>query len=307
MTLPFTLQQLRILKAIASEKNFTRAANILYISQPTISKQLKILESRLGVSLVNRQNKSFSLTEAGEIFLQYSERILTLCEESCRSLNDFKSGDRGRLKIGASQTVGTYLMPRIVSLFAQNYPQIKFKIHVDSTHKIVKNILDDKIDIGIIGGFIPKRLTERLKIEEFVEDNLKLIVPRFHPVALNRKKYIQKNDLYYLNFITLKPTSTIQKFIDNVLNQNNIQTKQFNIILELNSIEAIKTAVSLGLGAAFISSLAIEKEIELKTISVIDIENTKLARSLSIIINPQSQTSRALQFFYRDLSQLKTK
>lgn len=306
MTLPFTLQQLRILKAIASEKNFTRAANVLYISQPTISKQFKILESRLGVSLINRQNKSVSLTEAGEIFLQYSERILTLCEESCRSLNDFKSGDRGSLKIGASQTVGTYLMPRIVSLFAQNYSQIKFKIHVDSTHKIAKNILDDKIDIAIIGGSIPKRLTERLKIEEFVEDNLKLILPRFHPVALNRKKYIQKSDLYYLNFITLKSTSTIQKFIDVVLNQNNIQTKKFNIILELNSIEAIKTAVSLGLGAAFISSLAIEKEIELKTISVIDIENTELARSLSIINNPRSHKSRAFQFFYRDLCQLKT-
>lgn len=305
MTLPFTLQQLRILKAIASEENFTRAAEILYISQPTLSKQFKILESRLGVLLINRQNKNFSLTEAGEIFLQYSERILTLCEESCRSLNDFKNGDRGSLKIGASQTVGTYLMPRIVSLFAQNYPQIIFKVYVDSTRRIAKNILDRQIDIAVVGGFVPKRLTENLQIEDFVEDDLKLILPKFHPIALNKKKCIQKKDLYSLNFITLKSTSTIQKFINNILNQKNIQTRQFNVIMELNSIEAIKTAVSLGLGAAFISSSAIEKEIQLKTISVIDIENIKITRPISILINPQSYKSKAFQKFYRDLSQLK--
>ena len=106
------------------------------------------------------------------------------------------------------------------------------------------------------------------------------------------------------NFITLKSTSTIQKFITTFLNQNDIQTQQFNVIMELNSIEALKTAVSLGLGAAFISSSALEKEIQLNTISVIDIEGIKLARSISILINPQSDKSKTFQFFYRDLSQL---
>lgn len=300
------MQQLRILKAIASEKNFTRAAAILYISQPTLSKQFKILESRLGISLIDRQSKDFSLTEAGKIFLRYSERILTLCEESCRSLNDLKNGDRGNLIIGASQTVGTYLIPRIVSLFAQNYPQINFKIQVDSTHKIAKSILNRQIDIAIVGGSIPEELKNNLQIEDFVEEDLNLILPKSHPVALNKKKCIKKSDLYHLNFITLKSTSTIQKFTDNILNQNNIKTKQFNVIMELNSLEAIKTAVSLGLGAAFISSSAIEKEIQLKTISIIEIEDIKITRPLSILINPQSYKSKAFQFFYRDLSQLRS-
>ena len=305
MTLPFTLQQLRMLKAIASEKNFTRAAEILYVSQPTLSKQFKMLESRLGISLIDRQNKNFSLTEAGEMFLRYSERILTLCEESCRSLNDLKNGDRGILKIGTSQTVGTYLLPRIISLFAQNYPQVTFKIYVDSTRKIAKSIIDSQIDIAIVGGFIPGNLTDNLQIEDFVEDDLNLILPKFHPVALSEEKFIKKNDLYHLNFITLKSTSTIQKLINIILNQNNIQTQQFNVVMELNSIEALKTAVSLGLGAAFISSSTIEKEIQLNTISVINIEDIKLTRSISILVNPQSYKSKTFQFFYRDLSQLK--
>jgi DNA-binding transcriptional LysR family regulator len=100
--LPFTLQQLRILKAIATEKNFTKAASTLYISQPSLSKQIKILETNLETLLINRERSKLSLTENGQVLLQYSERILALCEESCRALMDRKNGERGNLTVGAS-------------------------------------------------------------------------------------------------------------------------------------------------------------------------------------------------------------
>ena len=105
--LPFTLQQLRILKAVATEKNFTKAAEMLYLSQPSLSKQIKTLEKNLDVLLINRENNKISLTENGKVLLHYSERILALCEESCRALIDLKNGDRGNLIVGASQTIGT--------------------------------------------------------------------------------------------------------------------------------------------------------------------------------------------------------
>nr|WAJ57999.1 lysR transcriptional regulator [Guinardia striata] len=306
MTLPFTLQQLRIIKAIASENSFTRAAEILFISQPSLSKQVKLLENRLGILLINRESNKISLTEAGKLFLQYSERILALCEESCRALNDLKNGDRGSLTVGASQTIGTYLMPRVLALFAQHYPQINLKVQVDSTRFIAKNVVNRDIDIAVVGGDVPDDLKKYLKIESFVEDELTLIIPKSHPFAKKKKKTINKEDLYHLNFITLNPNSTIRKFIDNILIQNNIETKQFNIIMQLNSIEAIKTAVSLGLGAAFVSSSAIEKEIELKTIEIISIENIKITRTLSIITNPECYHSKAFEFFYNELWGLKT-
>nr|YP_009496471.1 rubisco operon transcription regulator [Attheya longicornis]AWT39184.1 rubisco operon transcription regulator [Attheya longicornis] len=305
MILPFTLQQLRILKAIASEKNFTRAAEILFVSQPTLSKQIKILESNLGIILLDRKNNKISLTEAGKIFLQYSERILALCEESCRALNDLKNGDRGNLSIGASQTIGTYLMPRVLAIFAQEYPHISVNVQVDSTRKIVKNIIDRNIDIAIVGGEIPEESRKKLSIETFVEDELKLIIPKSHPFAVRSKQMINKEDLYHLNFITLNSNSTIKKFIDNILIQNDIETRQFNIVMQLNSIEAIKTAVSLGLGAAFVSSSSIEKEIKLKTVEILTIENIKITRTLSIITNPQCYRSKALEFFYKKLWSLK--
>ena len=306
MILPFTLQQLRILKAVATEKSFTKAAELLYMSQPTLSKQIKLLENKTGVILLNRNTTNISLTEEGKVFLQYTERILALCEESCRALNDVKNGDRGNLIVGASQTIGTYLMPRVLALFAQNYPQININVQVDSTRVIAKKVVNRDIDIAVVGGDVPEELKKNLEIENFVEDELILIIPKSHPFALKKQKKINKDDLYHLNFITLNSTSTIRKFIDNILIQNEIETKQFNVIMQLNSIEAIKTAVSLGLGAAFVSSSAIEKEIELQTVEIITIENIKITRTLSIISNKDCYRSKALEFFYNELWMLKS-
>ena len=301
--LPFTLQQLRILKAVATEKNFTKAAEVLYLSQPSLSKQIKTLEKNLDILLINRENNKISLTENGKVFLQYSERILALCEESCRALIDLKNGDRGNLTVGASQTIGTYLMPRVLALFAQNYPQIDLKVQVNSTRLIANNVLNREIDIAVVGGEIPNELKKNLTIKHFVEDELSLIISKSHPFAKNKK--INKENLYYLNFITLNSNSTIRKFIDNILIQNGIETKQLKIIMQFNSIEGIKTAVSLGLGAAFVSSSAIEKEVKLKTIEILKIENIRITRRLSIISNPESYQSKAFDLFYNELCTLK--
>jgi DNA-binding transcriptional LysR family regulator len=303
--LPFTLQQLRILKAVATEKNFTKAAAVLYLSQPSLSKQIKTLEKNLDTLLINRERNKISLTESGKVLLQYSERILALCEESCRALIDLKNGDRGNLTVGASQTIGTYLMPRILALFAQNYPQIDLKVQVNSTRIIAKNIINREIDIAVVGGEISDDLKKNLTIQPFVYDELSLIISKSHPFA--KKKKINKEDLYCLDFITLNSNSTIKKFIDNILIQNQIETKQLKTILQLNSIEGIKTAVSLGLGAAFVSSSAIEKEIKLQTIGIIKIDNIKINRKLSIISNPECYKSKAFEFFYNELARLKNK
>ena len=301
--LPFTLQQLRILKAVITEKNFTKAAKVLFLSQSYISKQIKALEQTLGVNLLRRNSRIVCLTENGQIFLQYSERILTLCEESYRALIDLKNGERGNLSIGASQTIGTYLMPRLLALFAQKYPQIDLKVQVNSTRLIAKLIINRQIDLAIVGGEVPKELKQNLTIDHFVEDELNLIISNLNPFAKHQN--IRKEDLYHLNFITLHSNSTIRKFVDNVLKQNNIETNQFNVIMQLSSIEAIKTAVSLGLGVSFVSSSAIEKEIKLRTIKILKIENITIARTLSIISNSDYYKPKAFDLFYNELSLLK--
>ena len=301
---PFTLQQLEILKTIAVEQSFTKAASMLHLSQPTLTKHIKKLEKNLGLLLINRERKQIFLTQDAKIFLQYSNRILELSNKSCEIIVDLKNCDRRNLIIGTNPIIDTYLMPHILALFIQNYPQIKLNIEVNSTRIIAKKIITQKIDIAVVNDKISNNLKENFTIKPFVYDELNLVIANYH--TFTNRKTINKKDLDRLNFITLNSNSPIQKFIDNTLIKNKIETKQLKTILQLNSLEAIKKAVSLGLGAAFLLSSAIEKEIKLKTIEIIKIETIQMERKFFLISNLNGSKSKAFKFFYNELTRLKT-
>lgn len=300
---PFTLQQLRILKAIAAEKNFTKAADVLYLSQPSLSKQIKTLEKNLNGALIHRENNKISFTENGKILLDYSERILPLCEECCRVLIDLKNGERGDLAIGTNQTIGRYLLPKVLEVFVKNYPHINVEIKINSSQNITKLVKNREIDIGLVSGEISPEFKKYVLAEPFVEDEILLIVPKSHFFA--SKSILSKEDLYHLNFITLHSNSTFQKFLENGLTQNKIEINRLKIILQLNSIEGIKAAVSLGLGVAFISSLAISKETELQTIQILKIENMTLKQPVVWFTHSKVAPTTAGQLFTMELSKLK--
>nr|YP_010443820.1 LysR transcriptional regulator [Vacuolaria virescens]UTE94707.1 LysR transcriptional regulator [Vacuolaria virescens] len=289
--LPFTLDQLKILRAVANEGNFKKAAESLYVSQPAISLQIQNLEKHLNVPLFERYKKRVKLTDCGHLLLRYGNRILALCEETHRAVADLENLQGGTLIVGASQTTGTYLMPRLIGLFRQRYPQISVQLQVYSTRRIAWAVANGQIDIAIIGGEMPYELSDILKITPYAEDELALILPKSHP--LSKREKIRKEDLYSLNFITLDSNSTIRKVIDNVLNQNGIDSTRFKIEMELSSIEAIKNAVQSGLGAAFVSISAISKELELGIIHWAKIENIQIKRMLCIVENPNRYKSNA--------------
>jgi DNA-binding transcriptional LysR family regulator len=299
---PFNLDQLRILKAIAVEGSFKKAAKKLYLSQPAISLQIQNLELQLDVPLFERDKKQVYLTDAGRLLLRYGNRILALCEETYRAIEDLQDLQGGTLIIGASQTTGTYLLPRIIGLFRQRYPQISVQLEVHSTRRIAWSVANRQIDIALIGGEIPTELKSILNITPYAEDELALILPKSHPFSQLEK--IKKEDLYKLKFITLDNNSTIRNVIDKVLNENGIDSSRFKIEMELNSIEAIKNAVQSGLGAAFVSVSAIAKELELEIIHCSKIENLTIKRILSIITNPNRYKSKASESFSREILSL---
>lgn len=297
--LPFTLDQLRILKAIASEGSFKKAAESLYISQPAVSLQVQNLERQLSVPIFDRENRKAAFTEEGKVLLRYGNRILSLCDESCRAIEDLRCLNGGTLVIGASQTTGTYLMPRLIGLFRQKYPQIAVQLQVHSTRRISWGVANGQVNLAIIGGKVPTELDNVLQITPYAEDELALILPKLHPFS--KLEYIQKEDLYRLRFIALDTQSTIRKVIDQVLNQNGIDSTRFKIEMELNSIEAIKNAVQSGLGAAFVSISAIAKELELGILHWVKIEDITIKRTLSIVINPNRYSSKASQAFSKEI------
>jgi DNA-binding transcriptional LysR family regulator len=297
--LPFTLDQLRILKAIASEGSFKKAAESLYISQPAVSLQVQNLEKQLSVPIFDRGNRKASFTEEGEVLLRYGIRILSLCDESCRAIEDLRCLNGGTLVIGASQTTGTYLMPRLIGLFRQKYPQIAVQLQVHSTRRISWSVANGQVNLAIIGGKVPPELDNVLQITPYAEDELALILPKLHPFS--KLEYIQKEDLYRLRFIALDTQSTIRKVIDQVLKQNGIDSTRFKIEMELNSVEAIKNAVQSGLGAAFVSISAIAKELELGILQWVKIEDITIKRTLSIVVNPNRYRSKASQAFSKEI------
>ena len=297
--LPFTLDQLRILKAIAAEGSFKRAADSLYISQPAVSLQVQNLERQLNVPLFDRGGRRAQLTEAGHLLLDYGDRVLALCQETCRALEDLQNLQGGTLIIGASQTTGTYLMPRLIGLFRQAYPDVAVQLHVHSTRRTCWSIVNGQVDLAIIGGEVPLELQQSLEVSPYAEDELALILSPTHPMA--QVGTMQREDLYKLSFIALDAQSTIRKVIDQVLDRAQIDPRLLKIEMELNSIEAIKNAVQSGLGTAFVSVSAIEKELELGVLKRIAIENVVIKRVLSLIINPNRYRSKAAMTFMTEI------
>jgi DNA-binding transcriptional LysR family regulator len=300
--LPFTLDQLKILHAISNEGSFKKAAEKLYISQPAVSLQVQNLERQLNTPLFYRDKRKARLTETGQLLIKYCDRILSLCEETCRALDELHTLQSGALIIGASQTTGTYLMPRLIGIFKHKYPQIAIELQVHSTRKISWGVSNGNIDLAVVGGEVPQELQKNLKITSYAEDELALILPLTHPFS--SLEFIQKEDLYRLRFIALNTQSTIRNVIDNTLAQHGIDSSYLKIEMELNSIEAIKNAVHSGLGAAFVSVSAITKELELDMLHWAKIEGITIKRTLSILLNPKRYYSNATQIFKEEILEM---
>ncbi|NES71050.1 MAG: LysR family transcriptional regulator, partial [Okeania sp. SIO2D1] len=239
------------------------------------------------------------LTEAGHLLLTYGEKILSLCQETCRAIEDLQNLQGGTLIVGASQTTGTYLLPRMIGMFRQKYPDVAVQLHVHSTRRTAWSVANGQIDLAIVGGEVPPELQESLEVIPYAEDELALILPVSHSLA--EKETIQKDDLYHLNFITLDSQSTIRKVIDQVLSRSGIDTRRLKVEMELNSIEAIKNAVQSGLGVAFVSVSAIEKDLQIGVLTTAKIDQIVVNRILSVIYNPNRYRSKAAEAFSKEI------
>ena len=297
--LPFTLDQLRILKAIAAQGSFKKAADLLYVTQPAVSLQIQNLEKQLEITIFDRGGRKALLTEAGRLLLEYCERILNQCDEACKAIEDLNSLKGGTLIIGASQTTGTYLMPRMIGLFRQKYPEVSVQLQVHSTRRTGWSVANGQIDLAIIGGQLPGDLENLLQVIPYATDELALVLHSKHP--LSQKKELLKEDLYKLNFVTLDSQSTTRKVVDKLLQDSGLDIQRLKIEMELNSLEAIKNAVQAGLGASFLPVVSIERELAGGTIHKAFVADLEVKRELKLITNPSRYTSRASEEFKKNI------
>ncbi len=297
--LPFTLDQMRILRAIVNEGSFKKAADSLYVTQPAVSLQIQNLEKQLEVTLFDRAGRKAQLTEAGQVLLKYCERVLTQCQEACRAIDDLHNLKGGSLVIGASQTTGTYLMPRMIGLFRQKFPDVSVQLQVHSTRRTGWSVANGQIDLAIIGGELPQELNELLDVIHYGTDELALVLPTKHHLA--RLVELTKEDLYRLNFISLDSQSTTRKVVDKLLANSGLEVQKLRIEMELNSLEAIKNAVQSGLGAAFLPVISIEREIAAGTLHKPLIADLEVRRELKLIEHPARYVSRSAIAFREEI------
>lgn len=272
------LLQLNIFKSIVSTKSFSKTAEMLHLSQPAVSQHIHSLEQQYGTKLFDRTTKRVILTRAGRVLDWYATEIIRLLEQSHKEINQTIGEIKGTLLVGASLTIGENILPRIIGLFKNDYPEVEIQMEVSNTHNIVHGILDKRLDVGLIEG--PEDY-EEINVIPFIRDELQLIVPFTHPLA--EKKKVTLNDIARLSFVLREKGSGTRKVMEASLLKAGLDPAALNIALELGSTQAVIGAVEAGFGATFLSSWAVKKELLLETVKAVKISGLKIVRDLAVV------------------------
>jgi DNA-binding transcriptional LysR family regulator len=241
---------------VAALKSFSRAADDLFLTQPTVSGHILFLERSLCLRLFDRTGREIRLTKAGEMFLQYASKILTVRKDLLNALSEFSQGIIGELSLGASTIPGEYLLPRLMGDFKREHPRFALSLKISDTKDIVQELLQGHIEFGLIGAKVDH---PSLHYEKFEEDEIIVIAPSDHPLA--RKKSVGFEDLLKEPWIIREEGSGTQMTVERVLRKKGKSLKDFNVAIEMGSTSSVKEGVKAKLGLAFISRRAVEEEL----------------------------------------------
>ncbi|KKM09738.1 transcriptional regulator [Clostridiales bacterium PH28_bin88] len=286
-------QQFTVFKVVAETRNITLAAKRLHMSQPSISLQIQSLENFFGARFFDRTNKGVYLTEAGKTFYQYVCKVLSLINEAHQELNGLAVEKKSNICIGATFTIGEYLLPRILAYMYGIRPDIAFKVKIANTEIIYQDVLEKHVDIGLIEG--PVAQHKELVVENFWEDELVVVVPYHH--LWGNRKYVSVADLCSEKMIVREQGSGTRKVMELALAERGINPGDLNVTMELGSTQAIKEVVCAGLGITIISYLTVKKECDQGVFRALRIKERPITRSLSILRNATIHQNADLRCF----------
>ncbi len=270
--------QLALFRAVAEAGSFSRAAVAVHVSQPAISMQVGELEENLGLRLFERLPRGVRLTGAGADLLEYVRRIGRLEEEAERTLAEWKGLRRGRLAVGASQTIGVYLLPEILGEFRRRHPGVEIALEVANTESIQNRLRDRTLDVGLTEGALPEARPD-LQATVFGEDELVAIAPPGHPLIEARK--LSARRLCGEPLILREAGSGTREVFERALARRGLAPQRVTMVL--GSTEAIKRAVAAGLGLAVVSRLALDLELSAARLAVLPVGDLPLRRPLHLL------------------------
>lgn len=270
--------RLVVFRAVAEQLSFRKAADELYLTQPAVSLQIKALEEEIGVQLFDRTGSHIALTAAGEILLDYSARANALLVQAEHDIAALRGDHAGKLAVGASTTIAQYVLPRLLSEFCRQHPEVRPTLISGNTEQIVASVEARKIALGLIEGPAHSR---EVKTEPLLEDELVLIVPAAHEWA--ERGVVGYQEMAAIPLLMRERGSGTRRVIEMALEKKAIRRSSLNIVMELDSSEALKSAVEAGLGAGFISRWVIAKDLRLGAgFKIVEVEGMRIKRDFLV-------------------------
>jgi DNA-binding transcriptional LysR family regulator len=276
-------------------RSFTKAAEELGLTQPTVSKQIVDLEQFFQVRLIDRTKRSLALTRAGEILFKHAKDFLSLKRETIEAMASFRGLKSGSLRLGASSIPGVYILPPILKAFKGRFGGVDLTLVLSDSQNITDRVENGDVDIGFVGS---REETKRIAYKQFLEDSIIFIAPLDFPEA------IDIHDIAKYPLLVREPGSGTRKCFETALLKRHLKPEDLHVVGELGDTEAIKAAVREGMGISYISNRAVREELSrglLKVLSVKGFPGVK--RSFYIITKKGRSTSPQTEALLRIINE----
>jgi len=284
-------RRIQVFYTVAKQLSFTKAAELLFMTQPAVTFQVKQFEEHLNTRLFERTHGKIALTPAGDLAMYYAEKILDLNAEMEARMAELTGQMSGPLMIGASTTIAEYMLPRILGDFKARFPQVQARLTVANSETIENRVNDHTLDVGLIEA--PSH-HPNLTTAACCEDELLLICSPEHAFAKLAK--ISPRQLAEVPYISRELGSGTREVIDRYFRDHGMPPEDLNIVMELGSREAIKGAVEAGLGVAIVSGATVVKELKLGDLVAVPLDKP-LRRQLTLVYAQEKFRSKLLQSF----------
>lgn len=274
---------------VAEKKSFSRAAEALRLTQPAISQQIHTLEEYYGTKLFERTSKRVELTAAGETLLPYAKQILDLSAKSKGALDDLMGRVTGKLTIGATFTIGEYILPQVLAEYTQRFPEVELNMLIHNTEEIGEMMLDYSIDAGVVEGRLQHR---HLTLTPFLDDEVVLFAPPSHPLA--RSAAVRAEQLEEHAFILREAGSGTRATAEDYLQKIGVEPRK---VISIGSTQGIKEAVEAGMGLAILSQWCVRRELQTGSLKRLTVDAFRYSRPLSVLERAGRFQSRAASEF----------
>lgn len=270
--------RLRVFRSVCDHLSFRRAAEELHLSQPAVTQQIKALEDELSTRLLDRTGGRVVLTPAGRLLKKRATEVAELIALTQEELASLSGEHSGLLRAGASTSIAQYVLPRMLGCFQREHPRVKLQIRSGNTEQVVEWLIDGQITIGLIEG---PALRKDVRVEPFMEDELVLLYPANH--QWKDRDLLEMSDLKGASFLLRERGSGSRRVLEAALKKAGLNMNDLDIVMELDSSEAIISSVESGLGIGFVTRAAILPRLPLGKIATARIKGLRIVRNFSLV------------------------